>query len=190
VMDKLGWLSEFPMIGPRCGRDRQLPDGIGYPKNVEADCHLRRDFLFRAWAGPMRASRTDMAVDLTIAERRSHFRRGISSGRPKTFPYHFGQGSFGLEILENMSPPIEIRPRSRNCEEYELQQRLMSNTIERTKKPRSESNVSHACTYGRGGPLDTFYAKEGGPSVFGVGGSTARKGRRDEGHGHSPGREP
>jgi haloacetate dehalogenase len=86
-------------------------------------------------------------------------------GAPKAaFSNPFGQGSFGPEILEeyvsNYRDPARVHG---ICEEYRA-----AATID-VEHDRSDKDASRKIEcpmlhlWGEGGPLDTFYTKEGGP---------------------------
>jgi hypothetical protein len=71
----------------------------------------------------------------------------------------------------------------------ERQRRLISNTIAQIKK-RREDRMPDASSMAEDGPLDTFYAKDGGPLSIWPAMGTRRARAGDEGWTLFPGREP
>jgi haloacetate dehalogenase len=163
VMAKLGFES-FALLGHDRGGRVSYRMALDHPKSVERLAVFDVIPILDAW------SRTDARFAQTywpwiLLSQKQPLPESYLLGAPEAI-YHnpFGQGSFGPKVLEeyvsNYRDPARVHG---ICEEYRA-----AATID-VEHDRADMNSSRKIEcpmlhlWAQGGPLDTFYAKEGGP---------------------------
>ncbi|MGB2624594.1 MAG: alpha/beta hydrolase [Candidatus Acidiferrum sp.] len=163
VMDKLG-LRTFTLIGHDRGGRVSYRLALDHPKKVERLAVFDVIPILEAW------SRTDAGFAQTywpwiLLSQKSPLPESYLLGAPKAvFDNPFGHGSFGPGILEeyvsNYRDPARVHG---ICEEYRAAATIDVEHDRADKEAcrRIECPMLHL--WAEGGPLDTFYAKDGGP---------------------------
>jgi haloacetate dehalogenase len=149
VMDKLGFPT-FTLIGHDRGGRVSYRMALDHPKTVERLAVFDVLSILEAW------SRADARIAQAywpwslLSQKEPLPEMYLPAAPDAVFRNSFGQGSFGLEILEEYISTYRNRfacmPFARNIEPGR-RRRSMSNTIALTKKHLSESNV-RCCIYG------------------------------------------
>lgn len=163
VMAKLGFPA-FTVVGHDRGGRVSYRMALDHPKAVERLAVFDVIPILEGWA------RADARFAQTywpwgLLAQKAPLPEDYLLGAPKAaFSNPFGQGSFGPEVLEeyvsNYRDPARVHG---ICEEYRA-----AATID-VEHDRADKDASRkiACPtlhlWGQGGPLDTFYTKEGGP---------------------------
>jgi len=163
VMAKLGF-PRFTLIGHDRGGRVSYRLALDHPKAVERLAVFDVIPILEAW------NRTDARFAKTywpwiLLSQQQPLPESYLLGAPKAvFANPFGQGSFGPEILDDylatFSDPARIHG---ICEEYQAAATI-DVEHDRTDKEagkRIDCPMLHLWAYG--GPLDTFYSKDGGP---------------------------
>src|SRR5580698_980238 len=163
VMVKLGF-STFTLIGHDRGGRVAFRMALDHPGNVERLAVFDVIPILEAW------NRSDARFAQTywpwiLLSQQQSLPESYLLGAPKAvFANPFGQGSFGPEILEEYVSTYRDRARVHGiCEEYRA-----AATIE-VEHDRADKDASKriGCPmlhlWAEGGPLDSFYAKDGGP---------------------------
>src|SRR5579862_1480737 len=163
VMDKLGFPT-FTLIGHDRGGRVSYRMALDHPKNVERLAVFDVIPIFEAW------SRSDARFARTywpwiLLSQKASLPESYLLGAPKAvFDNPFGHGSFGTEILEeyvsNYRDPARVHG---ICEEYRAAATIdvEHDRIDKEAGKRIECPMLHL--WAEGGPLDMFYAKDGGP---------------------------
>ncbi len=163
VMDKLGFRT-FTMIGHDRGGRVSYRLALDHPNNVERLAVFDVIPILEAWR------RTDASFAQTywpwiLLSQKSPLPESYLLGAPEAvFHNPFGQGSFGPEILEayvsNYRDPARLHG---ICEEYRAAATIdvEHDRADKESSRRIECPMLHL--WAEGGPLDTFYAKDGGP---------------------------
>ena len=163
VMATLGFPT-FTLIGHDRGGRVAYRMALDNPKNVERLAVFDVIPILEAW------NRSDARFAQTywpwiLLSQKEPLPESYLLGAPKAvFANPFGQGSFGPEILEEYVSTYRDRARVHGiCEEYRA-----AATIE-VEHDRADKDASKriGCPmlhlWAEGGPLDSFYAKDGGP---------------------------
>jgi haloacetate dehalogenase len=163
VMDKLGFRT-FTLIGHDRGGRVSYRLALDHPKNVERLAVFDVIPILEAW------NRSDARFAQTywpwiLLSQKSPLPESYLLGAPKAvFENSFGHGSFGAEILEqyvsNYRDPARVHG---ICEEYRAAATIdvEHDWADMKASRRIECPMLHL--WAEGGPLDTFYPKEGGP---------------------------
>jgi haloacetate dehalogenase len=163
VMDKLGFRT-FSLIGHDRGGRVSYRLALDHPKKVERLAVFDVIPILEAW------SRTDAGFAQTywpwvLLSQKSPLPESYLLGAPKAvFDNPFGHGSFGPDILEeyvsNYRDPARVHG---ICEEYRAAATIdvEHDRADKATSRRIECPMLHL--WAEGGPLDTFYAKDGGP---------------------------
>lgn len=163
VMTKLGFPS-FTLIGHDRGGRVAYRLALDHPKSVERLAVFDVIPIYEAW------SRTDARFARTywpwiLLSQKQPLPESYLLGAPEVvYRNPFGQGSFGAEILEeyvsNYRDPARVHG---ICEEYRAAATIdvEHDRADKDASRRIECPMLHL--WAEGGPLDTFYAKEGGP---------------------------
>lgn len=163
VMDNLGFRT-FTLIGHDRGGRVSYRLALDHPKNVERLAVFDVIPILEAW------SRTDARFAQTywpwiLLSQKSPLPESYLLGAPEAvFDNPFGHGSFGPDILEeyvfNYRDPARVHG---ICEEYRAAATIdvEHDRADKEASRRIECPMLHL--WAAGGPLDTFYAKEGGP---------------------------
>jgi haloacetate dehalogenase len=163
VMAKLGFPS-FTLIGHDRGGRVSYRLALDHPKAVERLAVFDVIPILEAW------NRTDARFAKTywpwiLLSQQQPLPESYLLGAPKAvFGNPFGQGSFGPEILDDylatFSDPARIHG---ICEEYRAAATIdvEHDRADKDAGKRIDCPMLHLWSYG--GPLDTFYSKDGGP---------------------------
>jgi haloacetate dehalogenase len=163
VMGKLGFRT-FTLIGHDRGGRVSYRLALDHPKNVERLAIFDVIPILEAW------NRSDARFAQTywpwiLLSQKSPLPESYLLGAPKAvFDNPFGHGSFGAEILEeyvsNYRDPARVHG---ICEEYRAAATIdfEHDCADKEASRRIECPMLHL--WAEGGPLDTFYPKDGGP---------------------------
>jgi haloacetate dehalogenase len=163
VMTKLGF-STFTLIGHDRGGRVSYRMALDHPKNVERVAVFDVIPIYEAWR------RTDARFAQTywpwiLLSQKQPLPESYLLGAPDAV-YHnpFGQGSFEAEILEeyvsNYRDPARVHG---ICEEYRAAATIDVEHDRADKDAARKIECPMLHLWAEGGPLDTFYAKDGGP---------------------------
>jgi haloacetate dehalogenase len=163
VMTKLGFPS-FTLIGHDRGGRVSYRMALDHPKSVERLAVFDVIPILEAW------SRSDARFAKTywpwiLLSQKASLPESYLLGAPTAvFDNPFGQGFFGSEILEeyvsNYRDPARVHG---ICEEYRAAATIdvEHDRADKDASRRIECPMLHL--WAEGGPLDTFYARDGGP---------------------------
>lgn len=163
VMAQLGFPT-FTMIGHDRGGRVSYRMALDHPKAVERLAVFDVIPVLEAW------NRTDARFAKTywpwiLLAQKDPLPEAYLLGAPKAvFNNPFGQGSFGPEILEEYVSAYRDPARVHGiCEEYRAAATIdvEHDRADKAASKRIECPMLHL--WAEGGPLDTFYAKDGGP---------------------------
>jgi haloacetate dehalogenase len=163
VMAKLGFPT-FTLIGHDRGGRVSYRMALDHPKNVERLAVFDVIPILEAW------SRSDARFAQTywpwiLLSQKEPLPESYLLGSPEAvFHNPFGQGSFGPEILEEYVSTYRDPKRVLGiCEEYRAAATIdvEHDRADKEASKRIECPMLHL--WAKGGPLDTFYAKDGGP---------------------------
>jgi haloacetate dehalogenase len=162
VMDKLGFPT-FTLIGHDRGGRVSYRMALDHPKNVERLAVFDVISILEAW------SRSDARFAQTywpwILLSQEPLPEKYLLGAPEAvFHNPFGQGSFGPEILEEYVSTYHDPARAHGiCEEYRAAATIdvEHDRADKEAGRRIECPMLHL--WAEGGPLATFYTKDGGP---------------------------
>ena len=163
VMGKLGF-STFTVIGHDRGGRVSYRMALDHPKNVERLAVFDVIPILEAW------SRSDARFAQTywpwiLLSQKAPLPESYLLGAPKAvFDNPFGQGSVGSENLEEYVSIYRDPARVHGiCEEYRAAATIdvEHDRADKEASRRIECPMLHL--WAEGGPLDTFYAKDGGP---------------------------
>jgi haloacetate dehalogenase len=178
VMDKLGFPT-FALIGHDRGGRVSYRLALDHPKKVERLAVFDVIPILEAW------SRTDARFAQTYwpwisLSQKAPLPESYLLGAPKAvFDNPFGHGSFGAEILEEYVSTYRDPARVHGiCEEYRAAATIDVEHDRGDKEASKPIECPMLHLWAEGGPLDTFYGKEGGLSAFGGGGLRWRKDRQ------------
>jgi haloacetate dehalogenase len=163
VMDKLGFPT-FILIGHDRGGRVSYRMALDHPKNVERLAVFDVIPILEAW------NRSDARFAKTywpwiLLSQKDPLPESYLLGAPEAvFHNPFGQGSFGTEILDEYLTTYRDRTRVHGmCEEYRAAATIDADhdRVDKDAGKRIECPMLHL--WAEGGPLDTFYASDGGP---------------------------
>jgi haloacetate dehalogenase len=163
VMAKLGF-NTFSLIGHDRGGRVSYRLALDHPKNVERLGVFDVIPILEAW------NRSDARFARTywpwiLLSQQQPLPESYLLGSPgAVFDNPFGHGSFGPEILEEYLTTFRNPARVHGiCEEYRAAATIdvEHDRVDKETARRIECPMLHL--WARGGPLDTFYEKEGGP---------------------------
>jgi haloacetate dehalogenase len=163
MMQKLGFPT-FTLIGHDRGGRVSYRLALDHPKNVERLAVFDVIPIFEAW------NRCDARFAQTywpwiLLSQKSPLPESYLLGAPKAvFDNPFGHGSFGAEILDEYVSTYRDPARVHGiCEEYRAAATIdvEHDRADKEASRRIECPMLHL--WAEGGPLDTFYAKDGGP---------------------------
>jgi haloacetate dehalogenase len=163
VMQKLGFPT-FTLIGHDRGGRVSYRLALDHPKHVERLAVFDVIPILEAW------TRSDARFAQTywpwiLLSQKEPLPESYLLGAPEAvFHNPFGQGSFRPEILEQYVSTYHQPDRVHGiCEEYRAAARIdvEHDRADKEASKRIECPMLHL--WAEGGPLDTFYAKEGGP---------------------------
>ncbi len=163
VMVALGFPT-FTLIGHDRGGRVSYRMALDHPKNVERLAVLDVIPILEGW------SRSDARFAQTywpwiLLAQRQPLPESYLLGAPKAvFDNPFGHGSFGPEILEEYVSTYRDPARVHGiCEEYRAAATIDVEHDRADKKASRRIECPMLHLWAEGGPLDTFYAKDGGP---------------------------
>jgi len=163
VMEKLGFPT-FTLIGHDRGGRVSYRMALDHPKNIERIAVFDVIPILEAW------NRCDARFAQTywpwiLLSQKAPLPESYLLGAPKAaFDNPFGHGSFGTEILEeyvsNYRDPARVHG---ICEEYRAAATVdvEHDRADKVASKRIQCPMLHL--WAEGGPLDTFYEKDGGP---------------------------
>jgi haloacetate dehalogenase len=163
VMDNLGFPT-FTLIGHDRGGRVSYRLALDHPKSVERLAVFDVIPILEAW------SRSDARFAQTywpwiLLSQEASLPESYLLGAPKAaFDNAFGHGSFGPEILEEYVSTYRDSTRVHGiCEEYRAAATIdvEHDRADKEASKRIECPMLHL--WAEGGPLDTFYANDGGP---------------------------
>lgn len=163
VMAKLGFPS-FTLTGHDRGGRVSYRLALDHPRAVERLAVFDVIPIFEAW------SRTDARFAQTywpwiLLSQKEPLPESYLLGAPKAvFDNPFGHGSFGGEVLEEYLSTYRDAARVHGiCEEYRAAATIdvEHDLADKEAAKRIECPMLHL--WAEGGPLDSFYAKDGGP---------------------------
>jgi len=163
VMARLGFPT-FTLIGHDRGGRVSYRLALDHPKSVERLAVLDVIPILEAW------NRSDARFTKTywpwsLLSQKAPLPESYLLGAPKAaFGNPFGEGSFGLEILEEYLDTFRDPARVHGiCEEYRAAATIdvEHDLVDKEASKRIECPMLHL--WAESGPLDTFYAKDGGP---------------------------
>jgi haloacetate dehalogenase len=163
AMGKLGFPT-FTLIGHDRGGRVSYRLALDHPKNVERLAVFDVIPILEAW------NRTDARFARTywpwiLLSQQQPLPESYLLGAPEAvFHNPFGQGSFGPEILDEYVSTYRDPARVHGiCEEYRAAASIdvEHDRADKDASKRIECPMLHL--WAANGPLDTFYAKEGGP---------------------------
>jgi haloacetate dehalogenase len=163
VMAKLGFPT-FTLIGHDRGGRVSYRLALDHPKSVERLAVFDVIPIFEAW------NRSDARFAKTywpwiLLSQEEPLPESYLLGAPKAvFGNPFGQGSFGPKILDEylatFSDPARIHG---ICEEYRAAASIDVEHDQADKEASRRIDCPMLHLWAEGGPLDTFYGKDGGP---------------------------
>jgi haloacetate dehalogenase len=163
VMDKLGFPT-FTLIGHDRGGRVSYRLALDHPKNVERLAVFDVIPILEGW------NRADARFAQTywpwiLLSQKASLPESYLLGAPQAvFDNPFGHGSFGAEILEeyvsNYRDPARVHG---ICEEYRAAATIDVEHDRLDKEASKQIECPMLHLWAEGGPLDTFYAKDGGP---------------------------
>jgi haloacetate dehalogenase len=163
VMDELGFPT-FTLIGHDRGGRVSYRLALDHPQAVERLAVFDVIPILEAW------NRSDARFAQTywpwiLLSQKAPLPESYLLGAPKAvFGNPFGQGSFGPEVLEEYVSTYRDSARVHGiCEEYRAAATIdvEHDRADKETLKRIECPMLHL--WAEGGPLDTFYAKDGGP---------------------------
>ena len=163
VMNKLGF-STFALIGHDRGGRVSYRMALDHPNNVERLAVFDVIPILEAW------SRSDSRFTQTywpwsLLAQKEPLPESYLLGAPEAaFHNPFGHGSFGPEVLQEYVSTYRDSARVHGiCEEYRAAATIdvQHDRADKEVSRRIECPMLHL--WAEGGPLDTFYAKDGGP---------------------------
>jgi haloacetate dehalogenase len=163
VMDRLGFPT-FTLIGHDRGGRVSYRLALDHPKSVERLAVFDVIPILEAW------NRSDARFAQTywpwiLLSQKAPLPESYLRGAPKAvFGNPFGQGSFRPEILEEYVSTYREPARVHGiCEEYRAAATIDVEHDRADKEASKKIECPMLHLWAEGGPLDTFYAKDGGP---------------------------
>jgi haloacetate dehalogenase len=163
VMDKLGFPT-FTLIGHDRGGRVSYRLALDHPKSVERLAVFDVIPILEAW------NRSDARFAQTywpwiLLSQKEPLPESYLLGAPDAvFHNPFGQGSFGPEILGEYVRTYRDRARVHGiCEEYRAAATIDVEHDRADKEAAKQIECPMLHLWAEGGPLDTFYGREGGP---------------------------
>jgi haloacetate dehalogenase len=163
VMNKLGFPT-FTLVGHDRGGRVSYRMALDHPKNVERLAVFDVIPIFEAW------NRSDARFARTywpwiLLSQKNPLPESYLIGAPEAvFHNPFGEGSFGTEVLAEYVSTYRDPARVHGiCEEYRAAATIDVDHDRADKEASKQITCPMLHLWAEGGPLDTFYAKEGGP---------------------------
>jgi len=163
VMDKLGFPT-FTLVGHDRGGRVSYRLALDHPKKVERLAVFDVIPILEAWSGSD-ARFAQTYWPWILLSQKAPLPESYLLGAPEAvFQNPFGHGSFGPEILDEYVSTYRNPARLHGiCEEYRAAATIdvEHDRADKEASRRIECPMLHL--WAEGGPLDTFYAKDGGP---------------------------
>jgi len=163
VMDQLGFAT-FALIGHDRGGRVSYRMALDHPKNVERLAVFDVIPILEAW-GRSDARFAQTYWPWILLSQKQPLPESYLLGAPQAvFGNPFGEGSFGPEVLEEYVSTYRDPARVHGiCEEYRAAATIdvEHDRADKEASKRIECPMLHL--WAMGGPLDTFYVKDGGP---------------------------
>jgi haloacetate dehalogenase len=163
VMDKLGFPT-FTLIGHDRGGRVSYRLALDHPKHVERLAVFDVIPILEAW------NRSDARFAQTywpwilLSQKRPLPESYLLGAPDAVFHNPFGEGSFGQDILNEYLVTFRDAARIHGiCEEYRAAATIDVEHDRADKEASRKIECAMLHLWAEGGPLDTFYAKEGGP---------------------------
>jgi haloacetate dehalogenase len=163
VMDRLGFRT-FTLIGHDRGGRVSYRMALDHPKSVERLAVFDVIPIFEAW------NRSDARFARTywpwiLLSQQNPLPESYLLGAPEAvFHNPFGEGSFGPEVLAEYVSTYRDPARVRGiCEEYRAAATIDVEHDRADKEASKKIECPMLHLWAEGGPLDTFYGKDGGP---------------------------
>jgi haloacetate dehalogenase len=163
LMERLGFPT-FTLIGHDRGGRVSYRMALDHPKNVERLAVFDVIPIFEAWA------RSDARFAQTywpwiLLSQKDPLPESYLLGAPEAvFHNPFGEGSFGREVLEEYVSTYRDPVRVHGiCEEYRAAATIDVEHDHSDKEASEKIECPMLHLWAEGGPLDTFYTREGGP---------------------------
>jgi haloacetate dehalogenase len=163
VMDKLGFPT-FTLVGHDRGGRVSYRLALDHPKAVERLAVFDVIPILEAW------SRSDARFAQTywpwiLLSQKASLPESYLLGAPKAvFDNPFGHGSFGTEVLDEYVSTYRNPSRVHGiCEEYRAAATIDVDHDRSDKEASRRIECPMLHLWAEGGPLDTFYGKDGGP---------------------------
>jgi haloacetate dehalogenase len=163
VMANLGFPT-FTLIGHDRGGRVAYRMALDHPKNVERLAVFDVIPILEAW------SRSDARFAQTywpwiLLSQKQPLPESYLLGAPEAVLHNpFGQGSFGPDVLEEYVSTYRDPARVHGtCEEYRAAATIDVEHDRADKEASKRIECRKLHLWAEGGPLDTFYAKDGGP---------------------------
>jgi haloacetate dehalogenase len=163
VMEKLGF-PKFTLVGHDRGGRVSYRMALDHPDNIERLAVFDVIPILEAW------NRTDARFARTywpwiLLSQRTPLPESYLLGAPNAvFENPFGHGSFGPDILDQYintyRDPVRVHG---ICEEYRAAATIDVEHDQTDKAANRQIQCPMLHLWAEGGPLDTFYGKEGGP---------------------------
>src|SRR5271155_1939796 len=189
AMDKLGFPS-FALIGHDRGGRVAYRMALDHPKVVERLAVFDVIPILEAW------NRSDARFARTywpwiLLSQQQPLPESYLLGAPEAvFHNPFGQGSFGREVLDEYVTTYRDSARVHGiCEEYRAAATIDVEHDRADKEASKRIDCPMLHLWAEGGPLDTFYAKDGGPLGIWRQWAPRVRGQSDEGRPLLPRRE-
>lgn len=163
VMEKLGFPT-FTVIGHDRGGRVSCRLALDHPGSVERLAVFDVIPIFEAWARSDARFAQTYWPWILLSQKEPLPEKYLVAAPEAVFHNPFGQGSFGPEILEEYLLTFRDPARIHGiCEEYRAAATIdvEHDRADKEVSKRIECPMLHL--WAQGGPLDTFYAKDGGP---------------------------
>jgi haloacetate dehalogenase len=163
VMEKLGFKT-FAVIGHDRGGRVSYRLALDHPKSVERLAVFDVIPIIEAW-GRADARFAQTYWPWSLLSQKEPLPENYLLGAPEAvFHNPFGQGSFGPEILAEYVSTYRDPARVHGiCEEYRAAATIDVEHDREDKEGSKQIGCPMLHLWAQGGPLDTFYADEGGP---------------------------
>jgi haloacetate dehalogenase len=163
LMASLGFPT-FTLIGHDRGGRVSYRMALDHPKSVERLAVFDVIPILEAWnRSDARFARTYWPWVL-LAQQQPLPESYLLGAPEAVFKNPFGQGSFGLEILDEYLATFRDPERIHGiCEEYRAAASIDVEHDRADKEASRQIECPMLHLWAEGGPLDTFYAKDGGP---------------------------
>jgi haloacetate dehalogenase len=163
VMDKLGFAT-FVVIGHDRGGRVSYRLALDHPKKVERLAVLDVIPILEAWNRSNARFAKTYWPWILLSQKEPLPEKYLLGAPEAVFHNPFGQGSFGTEILDEYVATFRDPARVHGiCEEYRAAATIDVEHDRADKEASKKIECPMLHLWAEGGPLDTFYASDGGP---------------------------